>query len=68
VHLVLASYPSVIVLAKRTVRIDPKHMMQIKEACFTQLSAYPSAAECTRVIDRIYARYDSRTLRKKARS
>jgi len=67
VHLALASYPSVIVMAKRSIRIDPSHMMQIKEACFTQLSAYHSAEECSCVIDRIYARYDSKALRQRAR-
>jgi len=68
VHLALASHPSVVILAKRAFQLDPALMMRIKEACFTQLSAYPSAEECSRVIDRIYAHHDSRTLRKKARS
>jgi hypothetical protein len=68
VHLALASHPSVVVLAKRSFHLDPSIMMRIKEACFTQLSAYSSAQECSRAIDRIYAREDSRTLRKKARS
>jgi hypothetical protein len=68
VHLALASHPSVVVLAKRSFQLDPSLMMRIKEACFTQLSAYPSAEECSRNIERIYAREDSRTLRKKARS
>ncbi len=67
VHMALASYPSVIVLAERSIRIDPGQMMQIKVACFTQLSAYHSAEECSGVIDRIYARYDSKALRQRAR-
>ena len=66
VHLVLASYPSVVILAKRTVRLDPEDMRRIKEACLTQLSAYPSAQACRRVIDRISAAYDSTAMRKRA--
>jgi len=66
VILTLVSYSDAIVRGIRTIAIDPDIMIKLKEACFNQLTQYPSKEQCHRAAEELLARYDGNQLRSKA--
>lgn len=65
VHLYLVSATDAVVRAVRSLRFDPQEMLRIKEACFDQLSSYPSKDECFIEAELLLNQMDSKTLRRK---
>lgn len=65
VHLYLVSSADAVVRAVRSFELDPREMLRLKEACFDQLSSYPSKDECFIEAELLLNQMDSRTLRRK---
>jgi hypothetical protein len=62
-HLILVSFEDAVVQAIRTIAIDPNIMVQIKEACFHQLSKFSTVEECQDTAEGILDKYNSAMLR-----
>ncbi len=65
VHLYLVSVTDAVVRAVRSLAFDPQEMLKIKEACFDQLSSYPSKDECFIEAELLLNQMDSQRLRRK---
>lgn len=64
VGLILVSSPEAVVQAVRSIELDSRIMLRLKEACFDQLSRYGSSEECFVEAEMILQGHDSRTMRK----
>ena len=62
-HLILVSFEDAVVQGIRTIAIDPNIMVQIKEACFHQLSKFSSKEECEEAAEKILDKYSGPVLR-----
>jgi hypothetical protein len=61
--LILVSFEDAVVQGIRTIAIDPNIMVQIKEACFHQLSKFSSKEECEEAAEKILDKYSGPVLR-----
>ncbi len=66
ISLVLVSCPEAVVQGIRTIEIEAKFMMALKEVCFDQLSQYSNKDDCFLTAETILQDADSKALRKKA--
>lgn len=65
VHLYLVSSADAVVRAVRSLELNSQEMLRLKEACFDQLSSYPSKDECFIEAELLLNQMDSKTLRRK---